>query len=100
MSRTPIDSVAEQLEALEETIILRLIDRAQYRVDRPAYEPGGIEFRGEDRTCLFGLRLRYQEEMDAVFGRFAFPEERPFTQGLPGARRRVSSSHSSLPKPA
>jgi len=90
MSRSLIDGVAEQLEALEETIILRLIDRAQFRVNRPAYEPGGIQFRGEDRTSLFELRLRHQEEMDAVFGRFAFPEERPFTRGLPEARRKVT----------
>lgn len=84
-----LDRIASQLEALEETIILRLIDRAQYRVNAVVYEPGKSGFSGEDHASLFEVRLRYHEEMDAVFGRFEVPEERPFTAGLPRPRRIV-----------
>lgn len=82
-----LDRVASSLEALEETIIHKLIDRAQFRANPPAYERGGSGFAGESSRSLFELRLRYTEEMDAQFGRFGVPEERPFTTALPPSRR-------------
>ena len=82
--------IASDLESLEETIIARLIDRAQFRRNRAAYLPGESGFAGEGQLSLFALRLRYQEEMDACFGRFCVPEERPFNRDLPESRRRVS----------
>jgi chorismate mutase len=89
MAPLDLDRIAARLEGLEETIILRLIDRGQFRANPPAYRPGASGFEGAGDTSLFELRLRYHEEMDAVFGRFRVPEERPFTSGLPPARRRV-----------
>lgn len=85
-----LDKIATDLEGLEETIIGRLIDRAQFRQNRIAYEPGKSGFEGETELSLFALRLKFQEEMDACFGRFAVPEERPFNKNLPKARRTVS----------
>lgn len=84
-----LDRIASDLEGLEETIIARLMDRAQFRANPPAYQPGNSGFAGEAERSLLAVRLRYQEEMDACFGRFHVPEERPFTTGLPQARRVV-----------
>lgn len=85
-----LDTIAGTLESLEETIIFRLIDRAQFAANAIAYQPGASGFRGEDRRSLFELRLRSQESMDAEFGRFHVPEERPFTRDLPCAKRAVT----------
>jgi chorismate mutase len=85
-----LNLIAAHLEGLEETIIYKLIDRAQFRVNAAIYQRGKSGFDGADGESLFDLRLRYHEEMDAAFGRFCVPEERPFTKGLPGPRRAVT----------
>jgi chorismate mutase len=84
-----LDKIATHLEGLEETIIARMIDRAQFKQNRLAYQPGKSGFKGETELSLFALRLKFQEEMDACFGRFAVPEERPFNKNLPEAKRIV-----------
>lgn len=88
----PIDlqSIAARLEGLEETIISKLIERAQWRSNRVIYTPGKSGFKGEQTYSLFQIRLRYQEEMDARFGRFCVPEERPFFRSLPEPQRDVT----------
>ena len=95
-----LDRIAATLEGLEETIISKLIDRAQFRVNRPAYTPGRSGFTGEGERSLFELRLRYTEKMDAQFGRFCVPEERPFTRRLPRSRREVNLPPTGLHLPA
>ena len=84
-----VDVIAAQLEGLEETIIARLIDRAQFCANETVYRPGHSGFSGEDERSLFQVRLYSQERMDAEFGRFCVPEERPFFSMLPGSRRTV-----------
>ncbi len=91
-----LERVAELLEGLEETIIFKLIDRAQFRVNEIAYVPGKSGFDGEADRSLFVLRLRRQEEMDALFGRFCVPEERPFTTPLPASKRAVTLPDTAL----
>ncbi len=81
--------IAAQLEALEETIIMRFLDRAQFAVNREAYLPGRSGFEGAGQESLFELRLAAQERMDAEFGRFMVPEERPVSETLPEPRRKV-----------
>jgi len=81
--------IAAHLEGLEETIIHRLVDRAQFAANPTAYARGASGFDGAGEQSLFDLRLRYQEEMDAVFGRYHVPEERPFHRDLPESRRSV-----------
>jgi len=81
--------IAAHLEALEETIIYKLLDRAQFCLNPVIYEPGKSGFLGEERRSLFEQRLLMQEQMDAQFGRFCVPEERPFNTDLPTARRTV-----------
>ncbi len=82
--------IAAVLEGLEETIIFMLINRGQFAHNEVIYKPGMSGFDGAGELSLFQLRLKYHEEMDAVFGRFCVPEERPYTRALPGARRQVS----------
>ena len=84
-----IDTIAARLEGLEETIISKLIDRAQFCVNKRIYRPGESGFEGEKKRSLFLLRLFFQEKMDAQFGRFCVPEERPFFSLLPEAKRKV-----------
>jgi chorismate mutase len=95
-SKLALDDIAAGLEGLEETIIQKLIDRVQFHFNRSVYEPGRSGFPDEPSSSLFKLRLRYQEEMDAVFGRFKVPEERPFHVVLPAARRSYTPSDSPL----
>lgn len=98
MAGEALAAVAAQLEGLEETIIHRIIDRAQFATNPEAYEAGTSGFTGDPPPLesLFHLRLRAQEEMDAAFGRYHVPEERPFHRDLPAARRTVSVPPSDL----
>jgi chorismate mutase len=82
--------IAARLEGFEESIIYKLLDRAQFHLNHRAYEPGYSGFEGESSRCLFDIRLSYHEAMDAQFGRFHVPEERPFTSDLPQSRRTVT----------
>jgi chorismate mutase len=85
-----LNYIASRLEGLEETIISKLIDRAQFCVNETVYEAGKSGFAGETSRCLFDLRMHYHEQMDALFGRFCAPEERPFTRNLPEPQREVT----------
>lgn len=88
--------IAAHLEGLEETIISKLIDRAQFKINHAVYTAGRSGMAGADEESLFDLRLRYTEEMDALFGRFCVPEERPFHTALPKPRRIVTLPPSGL----
>ena len=72
-----LSSIAANLEGLEETIIFMLINRAQFAQNQMIYEPNASGFEGAEGRSLFEVRLRCHEEMDAEFGRFSAPEERP-----------------------
>ncbi|MBN2351590.1 MAG: chorismate mutase [Spirochaetales bacterium] len=85
-----LEAIALRLEGLEETIIHHLIERAQYRLNAAVYEPGKSGFAGFERESLLDVRLLYSERMDAEFGRFCVPEERPFNADLPAPRRPVN----------
>lgn len=91
-----LHTIAGHLEGLEETIISNLINRVQFRKNATIYEVGKSGFSGEDTLALFDLRMQYQEQMDAVFGRFIIPEERPFTCNLPNPRRSVTMPQTGL----
>jgi chorismate mutase len=96
MNMVDLPLIAARLEGLEETIIHRLIDRAQFAANSPAYQPGASGFPESANASLFELRLRYQEQMDAPFGRYHVPEERPFHRDLPNAERQVQLPPSPL----
>lgn len=88
--------IAARLEALEETIIYKLLDRAQFAINKNAYLPGHSGFTGNVQDSLFDIRLSTHETMDAQFGRFSVPEERPFNNGLPESKRKVTIDTSFL----
>jgi chorismate mutase len=88
--------IAARLEGLEETIINRILDRAQFCANQITYQSGTIDFSTESSMSLFDLRILYQEEMDSKFGRFCAPEERPFSKNLPPVLRKVSIPDSGL----
>jgi chorismate mutase len=96
MISTDLAKIAAHLEGLEETIIHRLIDRAQFAENPGAYAAGQSGFTGAGAESLFDLRLLYQERMDAEFGRSSVPEEQPFHDDLPGPRRRIVLPESPL----
>lgn len=91
-----LSKVAARLEGLEETIIAKLLDRAQFHVNTCVYQPGESGFAHEKERCLFKVRLFHQETMDAQFGRFHVPEERPFNRELPPVQRQVTLPPSDL----
>jgi chorismate mutase len=96
MAELNLDGIASRLEGLEETIIHRLIDRAQWCINEAAYAHGQSGFADENLRSLFELRLWHHEEMDAKFGRFCVPEERPFNCGLPVPQRVVNIPETGL----
>ena len=90
METLDLDIIAAHLEGLEETLIHRFLDQAQFRRNAVAYQAGKSGFRGGGTESLFHIRLRYQERTDAEFGRYLVPEERPYHRDLPEPRRAVS----------
>ena len=82
-----LDTIASRLAGLEETLIYKLLDRAQFASNPGAYTDGQSGFRPAETASLFDLRLRFQETLDTQFGRYRIPEERPFHLDLPQPRR-------------
>ncbi len=74
--------VRSVLVRLEETIIFGLLERAQYRLNAPAYEPGffGDALEGES---LVGFLLLECERSHAKVRRYTSPDEEPFFNHLP-----------------
>lgn len=87
-----LPEITKKLAGLEEAIIHKLLDRAQFCQNAPAYAPGESGFLPQETSSLFELRLLYQESMDAQFGRYLIPEERPFYEGLPAPKRNLRVS--------
>jgi chorismate mutase len=91
-----LDVIASHLAGLEETLIYKLLDRAQFAANSGAYQPGQSRFVPAETASLFELRLQFQETLDTQFGRYLIPEERPFYQSLPPPRRLVSPPDTGL----
>lgn len=91
-----LDAIASRLAGLEETLIYKLLDRAQFAGNPGAYEPGKSGFVPSEAASLFALRLRFQEALDTQFGRYKIPEERPFHRDLPEPRRLPPQSETGL----
>lgn len=99
-SMTPefqLDLVAARLEGLEESIIYRLLDRAQFACNPAAYRSGTSGFPEWPDASLFDIRLHLHESMDSRFGRYLVPEERPFSGLLPGPERTPPKASSPFP---
>jgi chorismate mutase len=91
-----LSEISQRLESFEETIVFKLIDRAQFAVNQSAYEHGRSGFKGAGDMSLLELRLAAQEKMDAQFGKFCIPEERPFIDRS-APRRKAMIDNSEIP---
>ncbi|MFP4362770.1 MAG: chorismate mutase [Spirochaetia bacterium] len=89
--------IAQKLESLEETILHKLFDRAQFGLNPPAYQPEMSGFPKHNDMSLLEIRLRMQEEIDARFGRYTVPEEQPFHNDLPAPQREGAFDQWQLP---
>ena len=78
MKRMNLSEISHRLESFEETIVFKLIDRAQFAANEMIYERGKSGFKAAWNSSLLELRLAAQEQMDTQFGKFCTPEERPF----------------------
>jgi chorismate mutase len=92
-----LDQVAALLESLEETIIYRLLDRAQFAENARVYDAGALPMPGFEGKSFLEVRLLMQERMDALFGRFMVPEERPYSADLPSPLRTTPKSANAFP---
>lgn len=86
-----LQEIATKLESLEETIIFRLIDRAQYWYNKPTYEKNLFTFPNSKDGSLLDHKFRFIEETDAVLGRYSISEERPFYKDLPAIASNMKS---------
>jgi len=86
-----LDRVVSHLTSLEEAILMKLIDRCQFAYNAIVYIPGQSGFDPPESASLLELRLLHQETIDAYFGRYLVPEERPFYTNLPPPKRRVKA---------
>ncbi|KAF9893220.1 chorismate mutase aro7 [Aspergillus nanangensis] len=66
-----------QLIRLEDSITFYLIERVQFRLNRPVYVPGGVSIPGND-YCLMDYLLREQERLQSRVRRYQSPDEYPF----------------------
>jgi len=96
LSEFDLELVAARLEGLEETIIYRLLDRAQFARNPQAYEKGTSGFADWPDASLLDVRLYLHESMDSRFGRYKVPEERPFNASLPPAERNPPKAQSAF----
>ncbi|KMQ50890.1 hypothetical protein CHISP_2241 [Chitinispirillum alkaliphilum] len=96
MNQIDLSFIASKLESFEETIIYKLIDRAQYCRNQVAYKKGKSGFGKEESRSLMELRVYYQENMDSIFGRYCIPEERPFNTLLSPPKRQIELSQKDL----
>jgi chorismate mutase len=82
-----LEDIAGRLQGLEETLIYKLLDRAQFAENPQVYEKGKSGFTGQGSMHLLWHRLHHQEKLESYFGRYLIPEERPFTAPLPAPGR-------------
>ena len=87
-----LERVAAHLESIEDTIVFYLLERAQFKHNRDAYEKGKSEYEGRDDESLLDIRLLKAETSDAEDGRYTMPEEVPFNKNIPASKRKVRRS--------
>ena len=80
--RLRLDNVRDALVRLEETIISRLIERAQFCQNPMVYEADalGAPLQG---LSILGFLLRETESTHAKLRRYTSPDEHPFFHDLP-----------------
>jgi len=89
MKLMTLSEISQRLESYEETIVFKLIDRAQFAANGIIYERGKSGFKGAGNLSLLELRLQFQEQMDTQFGKYCVPDERPFIKSSSAPRRKA-----------
>lgn len=77
-----LKNIRNALIRLEETIIFSLLERSQFKRNRPAYDPGALggAFGSES---LVEYMLHETEKIHAGMRRYTSPDEHPFFTDLP-----------------
>ena len=79
MDKFDLSVVADRLEALEETIIFRILDRAQYKLNSSIYTKGAFSLPNQTKdVSLLDYMHKFIEQVFAQLGRFTISEEKPF----------------------
>ena len=90
-----LPQIAGKLESLEESILFRLLDRAQYKHNEIVYEPGAFPL-GNEELSLVDYMHRFGEETFSVLGRYTIAEERPFFNKLPSPAPTMAGNNEGL----
>ena len=77
-----LDRIRAVLARLEETIIFALIERSQFRLNRPVYRPRALGTALGDR-CLVDFLLHGTEVLHSQLRRYTSSDEHPFFSDLP-----------------
>ncbi|MCX7847112.1 MAG: chorismate mutase [bacterium] len=77
-----LQNIRAVLVRLEETIIFALVERAQFKINAPVYQPGGIPIPHFSGSFLDYL-LHGTERLHATVRRYTSPDEHPFFDDLP-----------------
>jgi chorismate mutase len=96
MKEMNLAAISQHLESFEETIVFKLIDRAQYAANEVIYKKGKSGFRKAGDSSLLDLRLAFQEKIDAQFGKFRIPEEQPFIENSAVGRKTIKNDNEIL----
>ncbi len=77
-----LDELREKLRRMEDSVILGLFERKQFKLNEAMYKPGEISIPNFQGSFLDFL-LEGTERLHALAGRYEHPDEHPFTSGLP-----------------
>ena len=83
-----LQDIASKLESLEETIIFRILDRAQLGRNRAVYQDGVFPLNSGENNLLSHM-MRFHEETHSMLGRYSVAEERPFFANLPEPSEKI-----------
>ncbi|GBG64980.1 hypothetical protein CBR_g48729 [Chara braunii] len=72
-----LDAIRDTLIRLEDSIIFNLIERAQYKLNRPTYD-ASITSVPPRNVCLLEFLLRETEQLHSRVRRYTSPDEHPF----------------------
>jgi chorismate mutase len=91
-SRLNLARIRENLISLEDNILISLFMRSRFKLNDRIYVSGGIAIPGVD-SSFFEFLFRGTENLHALAGRYADPEEHPFYEGQPApiVSRRVEN---------
>jgi chorismate mutase len=83
MDKFDLTLIANRLESLEETIVFRLLDRVQYKLNPRIYSVDAFSLPNDVKNIsLLDYMHKFTEQIYAQLGRFTIAEEKPFFETL------------------